>query len=138
EDDLFAHGLDSLMTMELRARIQAATGVSLYPREIMGHRTVDRIATVILEAREASLTHAHPAHSPATLPPPGERGEAAPARSPAVRRSTPVAGPVFILCSPRSGSTLLRVMLAGHPDLFAPPELHLLHHRSMRAWADEV
>ncbi|OQW93758.1 MAG: hypothetical protein BWK79_09495, partial [Beggiatoa sp. IS2] len=33
---------------------------------------------------------------------------------------------VFILSSPRSGSTLLRVMLAGHSQLFAPPELHLL------------
>ena len=33
---------------------------------------------------------------------------------------------VFILSPPRSGSTLLRVMLAGHPGLFAPPELQLL------------
>ncbi|HEY9878165.1 MAG TPA: alpha/beta fold hydrolase, partial [Leptolyngbyaceae cyanobacterium] len=33
---------------------------------------------------------------------------------------------VFLLSSPRSGSTLLRVMLAGHPGLFCPPELHLL------------
>ena len=33
---------------------------------------------------------------------------------------------VFILSPPRSGSTLLRAILAGHPQLFAPPELHLL------------
>jgi amino acid adenylation domain-containing protein len=33
---------------------------------------------------------------------------------------------VFILSPPRSGSTLLRVMLAGHPRLFAPQELELL------------
>ena len=33
---------------------------------------------------------------------------------------------VFVLSPPRSGSTLLRVMLAGHPSLFAPPELELL------------
>ncbi|HEV2862461.1 MAG TPA: amino acid adenylation domain-containing protein [Pyrinomonadaceae bacterium] len=33
---------------------------------------------------------------------------------------------VFILSPPRSGSTLLRVMMAGHPALFAPPELELL------------
>ncbi|HEX7314138.1 MAG TPA: amino acid adenylation domain-containing protein [Pyrinomonadaceae bacterium] len=33
---------------------------------------------------------------------------------------------VFVLSPPRSGSTLLRVMLAGHPLLFAPPELELL------------
>jgi len=34
---------------------------------------------------------------------------------------------VFILSPPRSGSTLLRVMLAGHHQLFAPPELQLLN-----------
>jgi acyl transferase domain-containing protein len=34
---------------------------------------------------------------------------------------------IFVLSPPRSGSTLLRVMLAGHPALFAPPELYLLH-----------
>jgi amino acid adenylation domain-containing protein len=38
---------------------------------------------------------------------------------------------VFILSPPRSGSTLLRVMLAGNPDLFAPPELQLLNCNSL-------
>ena len=33
---------------------------------------------------------------------------------------------VFILSPARSGSTLLRVILAGHPKLFAPPELAVL------------
>ncbi|MCU0288046.1 MAG: sulfotransferase [Acidobacteria bacterium] len=33
---------------------------------------------------------------------------------------------IFILSAPRTGSTLLRVMLAGHPELFAGPELNLL------------
>ncbi|TQV76053.1 amino acid adenylation domain-containing protein [Exilibacterium tricleocarpae] len=46
--------------------------------------------------------------------------------------AVPTCGPpgnervLFILSPPRSGSTLLRVMLAGHPQLFAPPELELL------------
>jgi len=31
----------------------------------------------------------------------------------------------FILGAPRSGTTLLRVMLAGHPRLFSPPEMVL-------------
>lgn len=39
---------------------------------------------------------------------------------------------VFILSSPRSGSTLLRVMLAGHSDFFSPPELNLLPFGTMR------
>lgn len=31
--------------------------------------------------------------------------------------------PCFVLGAPRSGTTLLRVMLAGHPQLFSPPEM---------------
>lgn len=33
--------------------------------------------------------------------------------------------PVFVLCSPRSGSTLLRVILGTHSQILAPRELHL-------------
>lgn len=33
---------------------------------------------------------------------------------------------IFVLAPPRSGTTLLRVMLAGHPQLFAATELQLL------------
>jgi len=39
---------------------------------------------------------------------------------------------IFILSPPRSGSTLLRVMLAGSPDLFAPPELELLSFTNLK------
>src|SRR6185369_4402792 len=38
---------------------------------------------------------------------------------------------IFILSPPRSGSTLLRVMLGGSPSLFAPPELELLSFDTM-------
>jgi hypothetical protein len=62
---------------------------------------------------------------------------AADADAPAVRRTPPEAlapaepgsrllrEPVFILCSVRSGSTLLRMMLNAHPEVHAPHELHL-------------
>jgi amino acid adenylation domain-containing protein len=43
---------------------------------------------------------------------------------------------LFVLSPPRSGSTLLRVMLAGHPRLFAPPELELLHFATLRERRD--
>ena len=45
---------------------------------------------------------------------------------------------VFILSAPRSGSTLLRVMLAGHPSIFAPPELELLGFTTMAERAEEL
>ncbi|PHS73643.1 MAG: hypothetical protein COB22_00080 [Cycloclasticus sp.] len=38
---------------------------------------------------------------------------------------------IFILSPPRSGSTLLRVMLAGNNLLFSPPELHLAGYANM-------
>jgi amino acid adenylation domain-containing protein len=51
-------------------------------------------------------------------------------------RPAPYRGPrlpraVFLLSPFRSGSTLLRVMLAGHPGLFAPPELEMLPFETM-------
>jgi amino acid adenylation domain-containing protein len=53
-----------------------------------------------------------------------------PAAAPEVagKRNPPA---VFVLSPPRSGSTLLRVMLAGHSRLFAPPELELLSYRTL-------
>lgn len=39
---------------------------------------------------------------------------------------------LFILSPPRSGTTLLRVMLAGHPDLFAASELQLLGFNNLK------
>jgi iturin family lipopeptide synthetase B len=42
------------------------------------------------------------------------------------------AAPVmFILCPSRSGSTLLRIILAGHPKLFAPQEFELLSFNTL-------
>lgn len=38
---------------------------------------------------------------------------------------------IFVLTPPRSGSTLLRVMLGGHPQLFAPPELYLMSFNTL-------
>lgn len=46
--------------------------------------------------------------------------------------STPDLEPVcFILGVPRTGTTLLRVMLAGHPRLFSPPEMILAPFETM-------
>jgi hypothetical protein len=64
-------------------------------------------ATTIARLRECIPTLA------ASEPVPGSVGE----------RNPPA---LFILAPPRSGTTLLRVMLAGHPRLFAAAELQLL------------
>ncbi len=55
-------------------------------------------------------------------------------RSPGRDSASPLNPPaVFILAPPRSGTTLLRVMLAGHPDLFAAAELQLLQFETLRS-----
>ncbi|HIK43743.1 MAG TPA: alpha/beta fold hydrolase, partial [Leptolyngbyaceae cyanobacterium M65_K2018_010] len=67
---------------------------------------------------EAFTLPDHPWQAPAPLdPPPTRRNDSM----------------IFLLSAPRSGSTLLRVMLAGHPDLFCPPELHLLPFNTLEA-----
>ncbi|MEO5369526.1 MAG: amino acid adenylation domain-containing protein [Magnetococcus sp. DMHC-1] len=38
---------------------------------------------------------------------------------------------IFVLAPPRSGTTLLRVLLGGHPDLFGSPELELLSFNTL-------
>ena len=44
----------------------------------------------------------------------------------------------FLLGVPRSGTTLLRVMLAGHPQVFAPPEMLLAPFETMAQRAAHV
>ncbi|APF18146.1 amino acid adenylation domain protein [Caldithrix abyssi DSM 13497] len=39
---------------------------------------------------------------------------------------------VFVISAPRSGSTLTRAILGGHPKLFAPPELQLLNFNTLQ------
>jgi hypothetical protein len=50
---------------------------------------------------------------------------ASPVLTPAEPGSRLLPDPVFILCSVRSGSTLLRMLLNAHPTVHAPHELHL-------------
>lgn len=49
-------------------------------------------------------------------------------------RNPPIA---LLLSAPRSGSTLLRLMLSAHPQLVSPPELFLLDHRDLRDWSED-
>ena len=50
----------------------------------------------------------------------------------------PVPRLAFVLGPPRSGTTLLRVILGGHPALFAPPELELLQYGTLARRRDAL
>jgi amino acid adenylation domain-containing protein len=77
--------------------------------------------------RAARITEGDVARLQAAVP----RGDTSP--EPGAERNPPA---IFILSPPRSGTTLLRIMLAGHRDLFSASELQLLGFGTMRERAD--
>ena len=129
---LFDLGMDSLMTMELIRRVKSDFQLTIFPREVYEHPAIGTLSAYL--NTELAKARQRQAVSPAA---PAADQPAAPVMSIRTRRlhvtpatevspPSPWSGVVFLLSSPRSGSTLLRVMLAGHPQLFCPPELHLL------------
>lgn len=148
DDDFFALGGTSLRAAQAVALIQ-----DRFPDEIVYVSSVYEAPT---PERQAAFLHRH--HPRIAM---GILGEYVRARSvgaapvdvdmraafhAAIAPAQPVAADasarrnppaVIILSPPRSGSTLLRAMLAGHSRLFAPPELYLLSHADLaarRAW----
>ena len=130
---LLEMGADSLVVMDALTQIQKDLGLMIYPRELYAHPRVGGLATYLAEAITGTPREASAASAKATaLELPKALGFGASAHR---ARSSPGApklpSAVFVLSSPRAGSTLLRVMLAGHPELFSPPELHLLPFATM-------
>jgi acyl transferase domain-containing protein/acyl-CoA synthetase (AMP-forming)/AMP-acid ligase II/pimeloyl-ACP methyl ester carboxylesterase len=119
-DSLLDLGMDSLMVMEAIDRLKKDLQLMLYPREFYERPKIASLAQYL--AAEFSNTHSQVAQSP----------------TPSLPQSLLTAPIAFILSSPRSGSTLLRVMLAGHPDIASPPELHLLPFETMQARETEL
>jgi thioester reductase-like protein len=132
-------GLDSIAAVDLIQSVQRELELQIYPDELLGAGSITALAELL--ANEVGRRHAN-AGEP-TLAPEPERTAAR--QHVAAHGSGPqfaaphhadrkLASAVFLLSAPRCGSTLLRAMLAGHPRLFAPPELHLLAHEDMAAW----
>ena len=115
ESSLLDLGMDSLMVMEAINQLKTDLQLILYPREFYERPQISNLAEYL--ATEFAKAHQ----------------VAADKRSfkPKLRSNAKLPPAAFILSSPRSGSTLLRVMLAGHPDLSSPPELHLLPFDTM-------
>ena len=124
-DSLLELGMDSLMVMEAINQLKTDLQLILYPREFYERPQINALAaylaTEFAQAHEV-VTTAQPAAS----------------KSQGNLSREKLAPAAFILSSPRSGSTLLRVMLAGHPGLSSPPELHLLPFDTMREREQEL
>lgn len=123
-----ALGMDSLMVMDVLARAQKRLELTIYPREVFDHPTVTALAAHLASQVNVHDTAPDAQHQsgPVTVATLVEMQREALAVSPAAEISKQNPPAVFLLSAPRSGSTLLRVMLAGHSKLFCPPELHLL------------
>jgi acyl transferase domain-containing protein/fermentation-respiration switch protein FrsA (DUF1100 family) len=118
ERNLMELGFDSLMVMELLRAIHQDFKIRTYPRELYQHPSISAFAAYLLD------------ESAVAAQPVAQVTVASPRTIVASQKlDIPV---VFLLSAPRSGSTLLRVMLAGHPGVFCPPELHLLGFTTMR------
>lgn len=153
ERNLLELGMDSLMVMEVIRSIKQDFHLTLYPRELYAHPTIDALATYL--DTELARVHERQNTERATMTAEAEpilavsvQSEPAPQQvhgkhvTPGDQVVSPVQaqspGVVFLLSGPRSGSTLLRVMLAGHPQLFCPPELHLLPFETLAHQRQEL
>lgn len=152
EDDFFSLGGDSIKAAIFTNSLQEKLGEIIHVVTIFNSPTVARLAgylkqnyaaaiskicadeaCLIAEIRERSINRAPATRIDSTKAalmrrlikplPPRDQGELA-----GTSKNPPA---IFILSPPRSGSTLLRVMLAGHPRLFAPPELELLSFNTL-------
>jgi len=140
DQNLLELGIDSLMVMDLTGNLERDFRITVYPREVFERPSIKDFA----EYLEIELTKLYPKEKSE-----GERSAETPADIESsvdinffgiqdgiakYHRPQKIKSQIcFILSSPRSGSTLLRVMLAGHPDLFCPPELHLLPFEQMKS-----
>jgi acyl transferase domain-containing protein len=142
DQNLMELGIDSLMVMELTGNLERDFQITVYPREVFERPTIGSFA----EYLEAEIKRLHPAAKQESTQP--STGALVPSRSFVQRFGVPenisgyslpgerLPGAVFILSTPRAGSTLLRVMLSGHAAIFCPPELHLLPFEDMASRRD--
>lgn len=141
-----------LIAAHLTDALRVAFGTPFYPHEVRAVGSVAELAEHVAAEleRQASAdskgaggrqgegtavatqevaTKSKPVSAPA---PPPQRST--PTQSVDKSTSTDIA---FLLSAPRSGSTLLRLMLSAHPGLLCPPELFLLDHDTMGAWSND-
>lgn len=107
----------------LRAAIRHSVGLQIYAKELAAVPSLRHLADYLAtEIEEPAVPADNCAPTVSRVWPYAHNCSAA---------AIQVQNVAFILSSPRAGSTLLRVMLHGHPDLNAPPELNLLPFATM-------
>ncbi|HKH45903.1 MAG TPA: amino acid adenylation domain-containing protein, partial [Thermoanaerobaculia bacterium] len=139
DDDFFALGGSSITGALLVNQLQTKLGEIVHVVVIFDAPTVRQMAEYLIESHPEAVRRIWGLGQGAAREDGGRVGEAQVARMRALIRPLPppaVREPrnppaVFVLSPPRSGTTLLRVLLGGHPRLFAPPELELLSFNTL-------
>jgi amino acid adenylation domain-containing protein len=132
-DDFFELGGTSITGAIFIHRLQEALGEIVHVVTIFDHPTVASLAGYVREQ------HGGKGEAPGTVGTLSvnevremDRLIAAGRPQPLAQSGEPINPPaLFVLAPPRSGTTLLRVMLGVHPRLFAPPELELLSFQTL-------
>ena len=138
DGDLSAFNLE-LLAVDLMWDLKQDFKLQFYPHEFVAHPQLPDLARYLL-AQIDRMTHLAQLATPLPLsayPLKPYRKQNA-VRAAAVQSGAKNKPMVFLHSSPRAGSTLLRVMLAGHPDLFCPPELNLLFFEDMQEWHQNI
>jgi phthiocerol/phenolphthiocerol synthesis type-I polyketide synthase E len=131
-------GLDlDAIGSELEFDLKKELKFQLYPHELREHATLPELSRYLLLEMERQ---SDPGRFVTDLPLSAFslRPYRRQASGPKVRAAKKNPSMVFVHSTPRAGSTLFRVMLAGHPRLFCPPELNLLFFETMKEWKQNV
>jgi len=139
-DHFFDRGGTSLDATETMLRVEETLGVIVHLPLLFDAPTAHAFAATLRNRYADAVARAFPSAHVAPSGKPASDGAAlrlqvrGRAISPRAEDRSHVS-PLVILSAPRSGSTLLRTALAGHPGFFAPPELRLLGFETIDAWA---
>ncbi len=153
DDEFVDLGGDSLQAMRIISRVRAEIGEAIYVNAVFSAPTVASLANYLKRHYAPDVQRAFDVALAPTVAATVTAGVGSANRSmetigrlrqiyrsngrqlqagSAADEKNPAA--IFVLAPGRSGTTLLRVMLGGHPRLFAPPELWLLDYETLRHW----
>lgn len=141
--DFFDLGGDSILAARITNRVQDWLGELLWPVILFDAPTIAQLAQYLREnypnavAQKTDDTAAGHGQEVSQERVVDEAlidtfNQLNPAMIRSVSSATKNPQAIFLLCPPRSGSTLLRVMLAGSERIFAPPEIELLTFNTLR------
>ncbi len=128
------HALGAELEYDLRQDFK----FQLYPHEVQAHPSIPELSRYLLvEMDRLQDPQRFAENKPLSAYPlkPYRARTSGAQRTHTAKKNPPM---VFVHSSPRAGSTLFRVMLAGHPRLFCPPEVNLLFFESMREWRQNI